>query len=237
MKSKTALITGAGQGIGEAVALALAQGGYDIGLHYRSSESKAQALAERIRMLGREVVLLRGDLTRPEEARGVVLRAEEALSGLDVLINNVGNYLYKPVLETSAEEWNEILASNLNSTFYTCQAVIPLMRVRNHGRIVNFGYAGAQHLLARPGIVPYAIAKAGVLVLGRSLAKTEVAYGISVNTVAPGVIENSVTQPKKEIPAGRVGAFQEVTDAVMYFVEASAYVTGQVIEVAGGWNL
>ena len=112
------------------------------------------------------------------------------------------------------------------------------MRAQGAGRIVNIGYAGTQNLVARPGIVPYAIAKTGVVILTKSIAKAEAANGITANVVAPGVIENSPTRPRRELPSGRVGTLEEVAGAVLYLLTpAAGYVTGQVIEVAGGWNL
>lgn len=130
-----------------------------------------------------------------------------------------------------------MLDSNFSATFYTCRAAVPLLRAGGWGRIVNFGYAGAQHLLGRSGIVPYAVAKSGVIVLTRAIARTEAGRGISANVVSPGVIETSVSKPLTEIPAGRLGTVEEIADAVLTFVRASDYVTGQVLEVAGAWNL
>jgi 3-oxoacyl-[acyl-carrier protein] reductase len=158
-------------------------------------------------------------------------------SPLAVLVNNVGNYVHKPLLETTDAEWADMLGSNLTATFATCQAAAPLMQAAGSGRIVNLGYAGAKHLIARPGIVPYVIAKAGVLHLSHALGKVLAGSGVSVNVVSPGVIETSVSQPLREIPAGRVGTVEELLSAVLYFVRASDYVTGQELEVAGGWNL
>ena len=111
------------------------------------------------------------------------------------------------------------------------------MQHLGYGRIVNLGYAGARNVLARPGIVPYVIAKAGVLHLTRSLAVVLAGSGVSVNAVSPGVIETSVSQPLRDIPAGRLGTVQELVDAALSFVRASDYLTGQELEVAGGWNL
>ena len=126
--------------------------------------------------------------------------------GLGVLVNNVGNYVRKPLLELDVSEWHEMFDSNLHSVFYTCRAALPILRAAGYGRIVNIGYAGAQHLLARPGIVPYVIAKSGVIAPDPvAIAKSEAGSGISANVVSPGVIETSVSQPHPRDSGGAGG--------------------------------
>jgi 3-oxoacyl-[acyl-carrier protein] reductase len=235
---RTALVTGAGGGIGRSIALALAGAGLDVAIHYRTSHGPAEEVRAEAQALGARAVTLQADLTDRAAARRVVTDAHAALGRLDILVNNVGNYVYAPFDELTDEQWDDMLASNLSSVFATCGAALPLMRAQGYGRIVNLGYAGAQHLVARSNLVAYAIAKTGVIVLTRSIARAEAAHGITANIVSPGVIENSVTQPAAEIPAGRVGLVEEVSKAVLFFaVEESSYVTGQNLEVSGGWNL
>jgi NAD(P)-dependent dehydrogenase (short-subunit alcohol dehydrogenase family) len=235
---RAALVTGSGKGIGRGIALALARAGYDVAIHYRSSRDEAEAVRLEAESLGARAVTLQADVTNPLEAGKLIQGALETFGRLDVLVNNVGNYVRKPLLDLEIEEWHDMIDSNLNATFYTCRAAIPAMRQAGYGRIINIGYAGARNLLARPGIVPYAIAKTGVELLTKAIAKSEIAHGITANIVAPGVIENSVTRPVTEIPAGRLGRIDEVTGAVLYFVSPEAeYVTGQTLEISGGWNL
>ncbi len=236
--ARVALVTGSAKGIGRAVLLALARAGYDVVVHYRNSREEAEAVRREAEGYGVRAVALAADVTRPEAARGLVEESVRALGGLHVLVNNVGNYLYKPIEATTVEEWREMLDSNLNATFYVTQAALPYLTGAGWGRIVNIGYAGAHNLLGRTHITPYVIAKTGVILYTKALAKRLAGQGVTANVVAPGVAENSVTQPVDEIPMGRVAALDEVARAVLFFVdEASGYLTGQVLEVAGGWNL
>ena len=235
---RAALVTGSSAGIGRGIALALARAGHDVAVHYRRSEVEAEATRAEAESHGVRAITLQADLADREAARRLVLDAHERLGGLSVLVNNVGSYLYKPFEEITDEEWDDVFATNLGAAFATCQAALPLLRAGGGGRIVNLGYSGAQDLVARPKHVPYVIAKTGVVLLTKAIARAEAANGITANVVAPGVIESSATKPLHEIPAGREGLVDEVAAAVLYFVSPeAAYVTGQVLEVAGGWNL
>lgn len=236
--SRGALVTGSASGIGRGIALALARDGYDVAVHHRRSAPEAEATRAEIEALGARAITLQADLTDRLAAAALVEQAHDELGSLAVLVNNVGNYVYRPFDELSLEEWDDVFATNLDATLATCRTAGPLMRSAGGGRIVNLGYAGAQNLVARPNMTAYAIAKTGVVLLTKAIARGEAANGITANVVAPGVIENSATKPLGEIPAGREGRIEEVAAAVLYFVSpGAAYVTGQVLEVAGGWNL
>jgi NAD(P)-dependent dehydrogenase (short-subunit alcohol dehydrogenase family) len=128
--------------------------------------------------------------------------------------------------------------SNLHATFYTCRRAVAIMRAAGGGRVVNLGYAGSELFAARPSIAPYAIAKTGVILYSKALARAHARDGITVNVISPGVMENSVSRPLREIPMGRVGRLDELAAALRYLVSPeAAYVTGVTLEVAGGWNV
>ncbi len=236
--ARVALVTGSARGIGRAVALGLAELGFDVAVHYRSSHREAAETAAAVKRRGRRAVTVSADLTDPEAARRVAGRTVELLGGLTVLVNNVGDYLYKPIEVLGPEEWSYVINSNLNSAFYITQPALPHLQAGGWGRIVFIGYAGAGQMVTKPHITPYFIAKTGLILYARALAARLAARGVTVNVVAPGIAENSMTQPLEEVPMGRAAQLQEIVEAVGYFVSEKAdYVTGQVLEVAGGWNL
>lgn len=236
--SKVALVTGSAKGIGRAILLALADKGFDVAVHYRQSETEAERTRQEALERGVRAIKVAADITQVQEAQRLIHSVAEQLGGLQVLVNNVGDYLKKPLETLAPEEWHAMLDSNLNAPFYLTQAALPYLCATGYGRVINIGFAGAQHLLARPDITPYVIAKTGLIIYSKSLAKRLAAQGVTVNVVSPGVAENSVSKPLDEIPMGRLARLVELSSAVLYFVnEASGYLTGQVLEVSGGWNL
>lgn len=233
-----ALVTGAARGIGRAIAMRLASDGFDVAIHYRTSRVEAENVATQARAIGASAIAVQGDLTVAASAFDVVDRVHASLGRLDVAVNNVGNYHKGPLEDLTPDTWRDMMASNLDATFFICQRAVPLLRDSPRGRIVNIGYAGSDALVAKPGIAAYQIAKTGVFLYSRALARTEAAYGTTVNVVAPGVIENSVTQPLDEIPMGHVGTLGDMASTVSFLVSLDAgYVTGAFVPVSGGWNV
>lgn len=233
---RAALVTGSSKGIGRAILLALAAKGFDVAVHYRNSEAEAEATRLEAERLGIRAVKLKADVTKLDQARSLIHTVASELGGPHVLVNNVGDYIKKPIDETSPEEWHTMLDSNLNAPFYLTQAAIPHMAEAGWGRVVSIGFAGAQNLIARTGIAPYVIAKTGVILYSKALGKRLASRGITVNVVAPGIAETSVSKPVEDVPMGRLATVDELAQAVLFFVEHE-YLTGQVMEVAGGWNL
>ena len=233
-----ALVTGSAQGIGRAILLGPARAGHDVVVHYLRSRDEAEEAASQAEALGVRAFVAQADVTVPAEAAALVDEARRLAGGLRVLVNNVGNYHNGPLNEMDVTTWHEMFDSNLHSTFYTCRQAVPIMREAGGGRIINLGYAGAEHLIARPAVAAYSIAKTGVILYSKSLARTEAGNGITVNVISPGVMENSVTQPRREIPMNRLGRLEEIVSAACFLVsDEASYITGTTIEVAGGWNL
>ncbi len=234
----TALVTGSAKGIGRALLLALAADGYDVVVHYRSSEDEAEQVAEEARAHPITALTLQADLSDPDQATALVEQTYQRFGRLDVLINNVGNYHKAPLSDVSVDDWHHMFDTNLHSTFYTSGRAVTLMRDAGYGRIINLGYAGAEQLVARPQVTAYSIAKTGVILYSKALAEQEAASGITVNVISPGVMENSVSQPIDDIPLGRAGTLNELVAAARFLWSPdAAYVTGTTIEVAGGWHL
>jgi 3-oxoacyl-[acyl-carrier protein] reductase len=234
---RVALVTGSAKGIGRALALCLADAGYVVAAHYRSSLADAEALVEEIQAKNGSAQTFQADLTNDAAARALVQSVVSELGGLHVVINNVGNFAIGPLATYPLESWRDMFASNLDATFSVCQSALVHMRAQHYGRIVNFGYAGTDRLLARPQSVAYSIAKTGVTLLTKAIALSEAPNGITANVISPGIIENSVGD-LPPIPAGRIGSYDDVCTAVRYFLSDEAgYVTGQTLEVAGGWHL
>ena len=229
---KVVLVTGAGKRIGRGLALRLFREGYRVAIHYHTSEKEARQTAEECG----SAPLFRADLEQVEEIRRMFREVEERLGSLYGLVNNAARFRRRDPLEISEADWDFIHSVNLKGTFFCCQQAALLMKRAGGGRIVNISSLG--------GIRPwaeyphYCSSKAGVIMLTRVLAKA-FAPGISVNSVAPGVILASGQEPRVQqmiaaTPAGRQGTVEEVAEAVLYFLNASNFVTGQVLAVDGG---
>jgi len=237
---KKALVTGSAVGIGRAIALELASKEFDVAFHYNKSAEATNQACEEATNYGVKAIALQADVTKPEQAKSLVENAAEELGGLSVVVNVVGNFLYKLTSQVSTEEWHEVLDSNLNSTFYITQAAIPYLKAANWGRIVNFACASAEHVTARQKDTPYLIAKTGIIIYTKSIAVELVKDKITANVIAPGVAENSIglDEVVPNLPMKRPATLQEMNNAVWFFINPEAeYITGQVLEVSGGWKL
>ena len=238
-------VTGSSTGIGRAIALGFAREGCRVVVHYNSSEDKAQEVADQIGKLGRETLLVKGDVSDSGDVRRMAGEIENRYGGLDVLVNNAGSLIERRTLEEMTEDlWDRVMEVNLKSVYLCSQAVLPLMKRQGKGRIINVTSVAARNG-GGPGSVAYATAKGGVSTLTRAMAKELVADGVLVNGIAPGVIatpfHERFTSPKvrdqitQGIPLGREGTPEETAGAVLFLASSAAdYLVGEIIEINGG---
>lgn len=234
---RVALVTGSARGMGRAIALALAGRISGVAVHFRGSAKEAGETVAEIERRGKRSAAFGADISDEAQAEGLVRKVEASFGRLDVLINNVGPFLVKPWQELTGGDWDAMFRAVLESAHFCMKAALPGMRGRGWGRVINIGYSRVERLGSFPTILPYAVAKAGLLVLTRTAAVSEVANGITVNMVSPGLIEGGVMPPGK-IPPGTIGTYADVAGAITYLAseEASA-VTGANILVAGTWKM
>lgn len=237
---RVALVTGGARKFGASVCRHLADRGYRVAINYRTSRTQAESLVKRIRGRGGQAIACHADVTRHREVRKMIGRVDRTFGRLDVLINNVGDYLEKPLARVSMEEWETIIRSNLTSAFLCSREALPLMRKRRGGRIVMIGYAPAGKLAASPRCAVYHLAKTGALILAKSMAVEEARHGITVNMISPGTIFNSVkkpsTTPLDYIPVGRFCRYDDLLGMLDYLLsEEASYVTGGHFVVSGGY--
>jgi 3-oxoacyl-[acyl-carrier protein] reductase len=232
---RVALVTGSASGLGRGLALALADCGADVAVHYYSSDEEAAATAAEARERGVNATRVQGDVTDPESVDELFDDVEAALGGVDVLVNNVGDFAPRHWSEIELAEWNRVLETNLNGTMLCSRRALPGMRDREWGRIVNVGYASSEKAMVGATNFPYFVAKTGVLMFTRMLAADTQDDGITVNAVSPYVVETSDEFPD-EAPRGRWATVEDVATAALFFCRAdSDYVSGENVEIDGGW--
>jgi len=239
-ESKVALVTASSAEIGRAIVLMLSAKGYNIGAQYFSNHNAARELKEQAEKNGVQVKLLPYDLMNEAGAQLLVKETINAFGRLDILVNTIGPSVYQDILEVTPADWKQMIDINLNSVFNVIyHAKVHLIRSKGH--IVTFGYAGVELLKARNSLTAYCAAKAGLVILTRTLAAELGRHGVRVNAVCPGWIDDTphtetrMQEILQDIPFGRMGTVSEVAEVVAWLVDGSpAYVTGAMIPVAGG---
>jgi 3-oxoacyl-[acyl-carrier protein] reductase len=238
LRTHVALVTGASRGIGAAIALALAEAGAAVAINYRQSAAEAAALAARIRSRGGRAMAVGADVSQSAQVAALIERVAAELGPIDVLINNAGIGIARGIDDVSEADFDQTIAVNLKSAFLCTQAVLPAMRRRRWGRIVNISSGAAR---GAGGIgVHYNASKAGMEGLTRGYAARVVKEGITVNAVAPSLIETDMMRGRRDevvprIPLGRMGYPEEVAQAVLMVI-GNAYMTGQTVQLNGGTN-
>lgn len=243
LHGRTALITGAGQGIGYALAEGLAASGARIILNGRNAE-KTEGAAAALRHKGFDVTTAIFDVTDAQAVQSAVTKILDDGSVIDILVNNAGMQFRAPLEDFPVEQWEKLMATNVSSVFYVAKAVAQHMIARGEGKIVNI--ASVQSELARPGIAPYTATKGAIRNLTRGMATDWAKYGLQINAIAPGYFKTPLNQAlvnstdfsdwlKKRTPAGRWGNVEELVGAVVFLSSAaSSFVNGQTLFVDGG---
>ena len=242
LAQQTALVTGASRGIGRAIALALAGAGARVAVNYRVDEEGAAATCAAVREGGGEALAVRADVGVAEEVADMLGTVREHFGDIDILVNNAGNTRDGLLVRMDESDWDSVLATHLKGAFLLSRAVVRPMMRRRSGRIVNI--ASVAGLVGNPGQTNYSAAKSGLIGFTRSLAREIGSRQITVNAVAPGLIETAMSDAipadaratlADRVPLGRVGSPEDVAQAVLYLASpAAAYVTGQVLVVDGG---
>lgn len=242
LEGKVALVTGASRGIGREVALELAREGANVAVNYAGSEAKAAAVAEEIRSLGREAVVIQADVSDADSVEGMVKQTIEAFGRLDILVNNAGITKDNLLMRMKESDWDEVININLKGVFLCTKAVTRQMMKQRSGRIINM--SSIVGVSGNPGQANYVAAKSGVIGLTKTTAKELASRGITVNAVAPGFITTDMTdklneetknEMLKQIPLARLGEPIDIARTVVFLAsEDSRYMTGQTLHVDGG---
>ena len=238
IQNKVAIVTGGSRGIGKSIVEKLSLNGYNVILNYNNSFQNAQDIANN----NSNISIFKADVSNYDDVKKLVDFTINKFGHIDLLVNNTGIDLIKPINDTNVSDFDNILKTNLYSAFYTCKEVVPYMIKEKSGHIINissiWGITGASCEVA------YSISKAGLDALTKSLAKELGPSNILVNSIAPGIIDTDMNkfltddekkQILNEIPLEKFGSTSDVADCVLFLAD-SAYITGQVIQINGGWN-
>jgi NAD(P)-dependent dehydrogenase (short-subunit alcohol dehydrogenase family) len=242
LEGKTALVTGAGKGVGKGIALELARRGCDVAVNYHSDRAGAEATAAEIAAIGRAAFPVQADVGTAAEADRLFVEVLQRFPRLDILVNNAGTQVWKPLLDLEESEWDRVIDTNLKGCFLCTQRAARHMREAGGGRIVNIG--SGCNKVPFPNLVSYTASKGGIEMFTRVAAMELGRYQITVNCVAPGAIEIERTKLEAQdyagtwaarTPLGRVGQPLDVAQAVAFFAgDAAGFVTGQTLWVDGG---
>lgn len=244
LEGKVALVTGASRGIGRAIALELARRGAKVAIDYRSDALHAQQAAREIRGLGADCMIIKGDVSQKGEAKRIVDKVLSKWHHLDILVNNAGITRDRTMRKMSDEDWAEVINVNLNGTFYCTSAALPAMINQRFGRIINISSVVGQ--MGNFGQANYSASKGGIIAFTKTLALEMAKYNITANSIAPGftatdmveaIPEEIAAQVKAKIPLGRFAAPEEIAKAAAFLAAEGDYITGQELNVNGGYHM
>ncbi|MBI2185349.1 MAG: SDR family oxidoreductase [Thaumarchaeota archaeon] len=243
-KDRTALVTGGGRGIGRATSILLAQLGTKVAVNYVSNDNAAKQTLIEIKSRGGEAFLIKGDVSKQEDVDRIVKETMEQYQAIDILVNCAGVIGYGAIEEASKSDWDRNIRINMTGTFLMCKAVVPIMKMKHYGKIVNMSSLAG--VTAGMSSVHYSASKAGVMGFTRRLAVELAPYGIATNCVAPGMIETDMVshrlatlEGRKRVeqmhPVGRIGSPHEVACLIAYLASQEAgFIIGETVNINGG---
>lgn len=247
LSGKVALVTGSSRGIGREIAMAMAREGADIVINYSRSRDAAQETAKEIEELGGRTLVVQASVTERAQVEHLIGNTVEKFGRLDVLVNNAGGFPIKPFAAVTDEEWDQVMNLDLKSVFLCSQTALSVMRTKRRGTIVNI--ASVSGLVGAVSMVPYSAAKGGVIAFTKALAREVAPMGITVNAIAPGIVETDTAMnvfPETalkvyttyQVPLGRLGRAGDVVGLTVFLSSDEAgYITGQVYAVDGGYTM
>ncbi|MGF1677952.1 MAG: SDR family NAD(P)-dependent oxidoreductase [Candidatus Methylacidiphilales bacterium] len=238
---KTALVTGAGSWLGQAIAKHLAAQGYATAIHVHRAIQTGEALQQSICSAGGHAMLLAGDLTKEADVKALcrTWSSQCPSDHLDVLIHNAGVYDPVPFLEADAETWSLGIDTTATAFYFLTREMLPHLRKSSTGRIITIGDSSCEHLGARGRAPSYHMGKTGLVMLMRSFARCEAPHGVTCNMISPGILENSISPPPlDQMPTGRYGTTADILHAIDFLIHPAArYCSGSNLILSGGWNL
>jgi 3-oxoacyl-[acyl-carrier protein] reductase len=245
LNGRVALVTGGSRGIGRGIVEALAADGAKVAFVYHSNSAAADEVVAGLTEKGQDALAFQADVRSKDAADKVIADVVEAWGSVDILVNNAGIIKDGLLAMMEAEQWQDVIDTNLTSVFNFCQAATRQMMSQRYGRIINMSSVAAD--VSNPGQANYAASKGGVEGFTRCIATELARRGVTANAVAPGFIQTDMTEAvvaaagkeiKKKIPARRLGNPEDIANAVLFFAqESSSYVTGQILKVDGGLTL
>ena len=241
LKGKVALVTGASRGIGRAIAIEFARRGAAVAVNFRSGAEHAEAVAKEIQEMGGECLLIKGDVSKKEQAHRIVQEVLDKWKRLDILVNNAGITRDRTLRKMTEDDWAEVISVNLNGTFYCTSAAVPAMMNQKFGRIINISSVVGQS--GSFGQANYSASKGGIIAFTKTLALELARHNITANAIAPGytstemvaaIPEDVAAKIKSKIPLGRFAEPEEVAKAAVFLAADGDYITGQELNVNGG---
>lgn len=232
---KVAVVTGAAKGLGAFICKALAVDGYTVVVHYKSSKKEADQVVDNICGARPNSFAISADLKNEDQVVDMFDEIEKKLGRIDLLVNNVGNFLFKPFDKTTNAEFKDLMESNVYSTLFCSRAVLPIMKKQNFGHIISIGAVGAERLILRENSMPYFLGKTGIYVLTKTMAWEEAKNGVHINMISPASMAADIFD-KDDFPMGRPAEYGDVYKALTFLTSEEAYyINGANIEVAGAF--